>query len=147
MLVPGTKVHRLLVCRPATQPLKKGQRVVLATENKSRIPLGVLQHLWNLHRQWIQYNDGAHTHCISCGSNQVAQEDQLLLCENDDCRHIQHVECFEMQMEALKQCLGGRIEWKEGASSWKNCHFTCSECRLWLSREIGEGGMAGRLST
>ena len=140
MLIPGTTVHRLLICRPAKQPLRKGQRVLTSAEAKGRIPLGVLQQIWELHQQWIQYNDGAHTHCITCGSDLQEKENQLFLCEQEGCKHVQHGQCHENQMGKLDVSTEKHTT-KVGAYGWEQSEpFTCSECVLRQSVESGSHG-------
>ena len=94
MLVPGEKYHRILICNPAKDPIKQGQRVLRATENKARIPLGAFEELWSLRREMMDYEDGAQQYCITCGSDEQEPTNMLYMCESAACTHVQHRLCY-----------------------------------------------------
>lgn len=92
MLVEGQMYHRLLICNPASQGIKPGQRVMKLTENRGRIPLGTMKHLWNLHLEHRNAPDSADFECLRCGYELIADDDPLIICDNCE-RHIQHLSC------------------------------------------------------
>ena len=100
MLVPGTAVHRLLICRPASHDMLQGQRVMKMSEDRAAIPLGAMQELWNLHMQVLNLQDDAQYECARCGGDQSSPHNPLLICDNG-CKRVQHKNCSGFEYEAM----------------------------------------------
>ena len=93
MLVPGQKVHRLLICNPSEHALQPGQRVMRSHEGREAIPLGAMAELWDLHQQIRKCADDAHYKCTICGSESWQQENRLMICDTPECGRVQHMQC------------------------------------------------------
>ena len=104
MLVPGDTVHRLLICRPSpsAHPLKKGQRVMRLSEDRERIPLGVIRDLWRSHTELRDLTDEADYNCLRCAGDQQTNINPLILCTQ--CPHIIHLSCTVwLSLDALPE--------------------------------------------
>ena len=86
MKVPGTNHHVLAVMRPQG-PKPFGQR--LATQiQKSKIPMGVHDKIWESHLEWLETDDGHAYNCAKCMGTGI-----LLCCDTPGCSLALHEEC------------------------------------------------------
>ena len=93
MLVPDTKVHRLVICQPTKHSLQKGQRVMRLTEPRAKIPLGAMHAIWTKHIAFKLKIDKSDKDCAICGGMDCWEENPLLVCDQEGCTRVQHVEC------------------------------------------------------
>ena len=66
------------------------------SEDRARIPLGVMQELWTIHLKWINREDRSDSKCAVCGLTHSTCADPLLICDGTKevvCTRVQHLLC------------------------------------------------------
>ena len=85
MVVPGTKRHVLLICKPqggfgtGQQKIEDGKRPIM--------PLGVYVHFLEKHFKWRQQCDGCAFYCYKCGKAS-GERQHLALCDTEGCNRV-----------------------------------------------------------